>query len=82
MNLCKKCLLSEIDENKFFQSILDYVANIPPNEKVNDEVYEQRLSICKECDELVNGMCKKCGCYVELRAAKLFMSCPSEHKLW
>lgn len=79
---CKKCLLSEIDIEGYYKSILDYVKALPAEEKVSDEVYETRLSICKTCEDLVNGMCKKCGCFVELRAAKQFMNCPSEHKLW
>ena len=79
---CKKCLLADIDENEYFKTILDYVASLPPEDKVSDAIYEQRLNICKECEDLVNGMCKKCGCYVELRAVKLFMNCPSEHKYW
>ncbi len=82
MNLCKKCLLAEIDESDFFQSILNYISKIPPEEKVSDEIYHHRLAACKACDNLLNGMCKKCGCYVELRAAKLFMNCPSENKQW
>ena len=79
---CKKCLLSELNKDEYFKTILDYIAALPAEDKVSDAVYEERLSICKTCDALVNGMCKKCGCFVELRAAKLFMHCPNEQKLW
>lgn len=82
MMLCKKCLLTEIDENEYIKTILDHIASLPVEEKVTEETYNYRLSICKECENLVNGMCKKCGCFVELRAAKRFMNCPSEKKFW
>ena len=45
-----------------------------------EEVYENRLKICKECDDLVAGTCLKCGCYVELRAAVTRNKCPA--KMW
>ena len=31
--------------------------------------YKLRLEKCKKCDFLISGMCLKCGCYVEVRAA-------------
>lgn len=37
---------------------------------------ERRLEGCKSCDELQNGTCMQCGCYVEIRAARLDMHCP------
>ena len=37
---------------------------------------EERLSVCKQCDYLNAGMCKACGCYVEMRAAMKARICP------
>jgi len=46
--------------------------------KSPDVLYEERLSICIECDMLLAGMCRKCGCYVELRAAVTKNYCPGK----
>lgn len=67
--ICKKCLLREMDEAGFFQNMYDYIARIPADDKTPEEEYERRLSICKECEKLLSGMCRMCGCYVEMRAA-------------
>lgn len=65
--ICKKCLLREMDEAGFFQNMYDYIARIPADDKAPEEEYERRLSICKECEKLLSGMCRMCGCYVEMR---------------
>lgn len=36
-------------------------------EYVEDKVYEQRLSICRGCNNLRGGTCKKCGCFVKIK---------------
>ena len=61
--ICKKCLLREMDEAGFFQNMYDYIARIPADDKTPEEEYERRLSICKECEKLLSGMCRMCGCY-------------------
>ena len=66
---CLKCLLREMDENAFFENLHTYIKNLDEDIKATQEVYEERLKICKECDYLEQGMCKACGCFVELRAA-------------
>ena len=74
--ICKKCLLREMDEAGFFQNMYDYIARIPADDKAPEEEYERRLSICKECEKLLSGMCRMCGCYVEMRAAIALRDCP------
>ena len=64
--ICKKCLLSEIDDA----------------EKCREDEYKRRLGICKECVLLNEGTCGACGCYVELRAIKKDARCPQEKKMW
>lgn len=76
--ICKKCLLREMDEAGFFQNMYDYIARIPADDKTPEEEYERRLSICKECEKLLSGMCRMCGCYVEMRAAIALRDCPGE----
>ncbi len=69
MKKCKKCLLLEAGENKSYDTIKEYLANIDPSLKTDIDNYKLRLDKCKECDFLISGMCLKCGCYVEVRAA-------------
>ena len=56
----------------------DYIARIPADDKTPEEEYERRLSICKECEKLLSGMCRMCGCYVEMRAAISTAGLPGE----
>ena len=66
--ICKKCLLREMDEAGFFQNMYDYIARIPADDKTPGEEYEKLLS----------GMCRMCGCYVEMRAAIALRDCPGK----
>lgn len=79
---CRRCLIADMDFDEVTQSILDYINEIPPEKRVDSETYSKRLEICRSCDELVNGICAKCGCFVELRAVKPHMYCASELKKW
>lgn len=74
--ICKKCLLRDMDRDAYFENLHSYIENLDEDKKVKDIVYEQRLSVCKECDLLAEGMCRACGCFVELRAAVKKNSCP------
>jgi hypothetical protein len=46
--------------------------------RVQTEIAEQRLAICKECPELVSAtsQCKKCGCLMNLKTKLPNASCP------
>ncbi|GKX68376.1 DUF6171 family protein [Inconstantimicrobium mannanitabidum] len=79
---CRKCLLSESNIKQYYENIVEYIKVMPIDIKADDETYKHRLSICKQCNHLINGMCGKCGCFVELRAAKKINYCPSEDELW
>lgn len=65
---CKKCLLLEAGEKRSFESVQSYLENLDDILKVDDEIYSNRIEQCKHCDNLISGMCLKCGCYVEIRA--------------
>lgn len=77
-----RCLLKEAGEEELSKSVSEYIASLSAEIKAQDELYKERLSICSQCDNLRNGMCGKCGCYVEMRAAVKGNRCPSEKKLW
>ena len=71
-----------MSEAEYFKNLYDYIARLDEDVNVSDVVYEERLGICKECDNLVSGMCKICGCYVELRAVMAVKSCPAPGEKW
>lgn len=77
--VCKKCLLREMVEADR-SMIQTYIAAIKNEDRVSNDVYETRLSVCKECDRLNAGTCNACGCYVELRALTPVSHCP--YKKW
>lgn len=82
MKVCKRCLLNELDDTDYFKSIYEYIDNIPEINKCGNKEYLKRLDICKGCNNLLNGMCKHCGCFVEVRAAKRNQHCPDRNKYW
>lgn len=77
--VCKKCLQREMAEADR-SMIQTYIAAIKKEDRVSNDVYETRLSACKECDRLNAGTCNACGCYVELRALTPVSHCP--YKKW
>lgn len=78
---CRKCLTRELaDREETYKNLWEYIDNLDTDIRSPEELYEQRLSICRECDLLLEAMCRSCGCYVELRAAVKKNNCP--RKKW
>ena len=78
---CKRCLTRDmIDKDAYFENLKELIENISPEIKTEKEEYEKRLKICTECDLLYDGLCRACGCYVELRAANKNNEC--SYKKW
>tara|TARA_R110001599_G_scaffold21264_2_gene79577 strand:+ start:162 stop:563 length:402 start_codon:yes stop_codon:yes gene_type:complete len=48
---------------------------------VSDEIYEERLAICRECVYYFKptGNCKRCLCFMKLKARLAPMSCPQKY---
>lgn len=80
--ICKKCLLRDMEEGEYFKNMYDYIAHLDPEIKTGHEEYERRLQTCRECEELANGMCRVCGCFVEMRAALEKNYCPAIERKW
>ena len=80
--ICRKCLLRDMPEEAYFQNMYAYIAGLPEEDKVSGDEYERRLSECQKCDQLLNGMCRVCGCFVEMRAAIAVRHCPGAGKRW
>ena len=75
---CKRCLLFEMaDKDDVIAQVEKTRQLMAPGEKATDEEYQRRLTVCKECDKLINATCLKCGCYVEIRALSKHAGCPS-----
>lgn len=73
---CKKCLLYESAEADMLADIKSRINKLTPQERADDDVYSHRLALCQQCDNLISGVCMKCGCYVEFRAAFIKQKCP------
>lgn len=80
---CKKCLLYESAETDILDEIKSKIKGLPSQERADEELYSHRLSLCRQCDNLISGVCMKCGCYVEFRAAFIKQKCPdSKGRKW
>jgi hypothetical protein len=77
---CKKCLLSEFDEQKYIDELKSHIDWLPQSIRADSRLYDERLSVCRDCDYLSAGTCLACGCYVEMRAAVKKNKCP--YKKW
>jgi hypothetical protein len=82
MKPCPRCLLNESDQAELHAVITEYIKNIPPENRTPPAEYNKRLSICKDCDRLLSGMCVLCGCYIELRAARANQRCVESETRW
>ncbi|MCM1569635.1 MAG: DUF6171 family protein [Roseburia sp.] len=75
--VCRRCLVREMaDSQETFRTLQELIENLSSDVRAEDTLYEYRLQICRQCDRLFAGMCRGCGCYVELRAAVAKNSCP------
>ena len=77
-----RCLLKDAGEAEMAASIAEYVALLDDAIRTPEDAYQERLRICQDCPELINGTCRLCGCYVETRAAKKGQQCPMVPPKW
>ncbi len=82
LRVCRKCLLRELDEADYFQKLEQYIENLDETVRVDQHTYEARLSVCRTCENQMRGMCRLCGCFVELRAALRVRRCPDLPCRW
>lgn len=78
--VCKRCFLRESDFGDIYADIARRIENLKPEERSDGALYAQRLAVCAGCESLVAGVCMKCGCYPEFRAAFIKMKCPDGDK--
>ncbi|MBQ7741242.1 MAG: hypothetical protein IJT65_08435 [Eubacterium sp.] len=80
---CKRCLLAEAGNKVELWDIEQFVLTLDKELLVSEEEYQKRITLCKECDELISGLCGRCGCYVELRARLKEKDCPNyDNRRW
>jgi len=71
--------MSEIkDLAKFCWNLINYARTHGHVLSVSEDLYKERVSICKSCDHYdeFENQCKLCGCYVPAKARNIFDSCP------
>ncbi|MBR1664205.1 MAG: hypothetical protein IJ696_07760 [Ruminococcus sp.] len=80
--ICRRCLLSETDFDGIYKNIKQKIALMDDEKRADEKVYEKRLAECLECNNLSNGICSLCGCFVEMRAAAGESFCPDTYDRW
>ena len=75
-------MLYEMADKAAFESIKSYIDALPSEQRIGDEEYHKRLEICRACDMFLAAMCRKCGCYVEVRAIRTDSHCPKSDPCW
>jgi hypothetical protein len=80
---CKGCSADVQVTNKQIQRIL-HSLNAHPEQCVDDEIYEQRMTACRACPSLAyDTTCMHCGCFVAVRAKFIEKGCPHPgHPVW
>lgn len=79
---CLSCLLKGMSDEAYEQTLERYIDNMDEDIKVPEVVYQERLSICVQCEFLRNGICRLCGCFVALRAAPKCNYCADTPAKW
>lgn len=79
---CTRCLLEEAGKGDIYAMVQRSIAKLPENQRAAAQEYERRLKLCADCEYISGGTCLKCGCYVQLRAAKADAHCPLKNRAW
>lgn len=80
LRICKRCLLTDLNQNKEKDMVYQYISELSKKEKASDKLFQERLGICRTCEYLQEYTCQACGCFVEVRAAVNKQKCP--YKRW
>ncbi len=65
---------------KFSWDLIKYLGNNQETLFASDEIYAERIGICKSCDKYMEleNQCSECGCYIPMKAKIVLDSCPLE----
>ncbi len=82
-NKCRICLIRDMaGKDDIYSYIVKTRELLADEDRADDELYEDRLSICTSCKNLIEATCVKCGCYVEIRALARNNHCPLAKRKW
>lgn len=79
---CIRCLLQDMDSGEAYRTLKKYLDSFDEAIRTEDTEYARRLQICRTCPSLREGICMKCGCFVEARALRKQGKCPHEKPRW
>lgn len=75
-------MFSEQEKEKMQKSIEEYLNSLSPETKAVERMFEERLNLCYDCPDYLEGLCRICGCFVKARAAKRQAYCPAVVRRW
>ena len=81
-DVCIPCRKIGLSDSDYETLVRDYVAYIDEDIKTPEPLYQERLEVCSQCSFLQNGLCRLCGCFVMMRAAKIHNRCPDTPAKW
>lgn len=66
---------------KFSHKLINHIQKVSSSEEslsISDEIYNQRIEVCKTCPKYDKEQhrCKECGCFLEVKAKFIFEECP------
>ena len=80
---CRRCLLEDMAGASDVKAAVEKaVRDLPPSDRVSADTRRRRLDACRQCGWLLDGTCRLCGCYVEIRASVRRGRCPDTPDRW
>ncbi len=77
MEKCKRCGLKTVLNDEEIKKAVEQVKAMRGVRLAEDSLYNERLTVCKECEKLEYGStCMSCGCIVQVRALLADGKCP------
>ena len=47
---CRKCLTKDMPDAAYFENMYEYIKNLDEDIKAPDALYQERLSLCRQCE--------------------------------
>lgn len=74
--------MEDFASEEYLENMRIYINSLDEDIRTDDIMYRDRLMICEKCDQLNEGICRICGCFVEYRAAVRIKGCPASEPKW
>lgn len=81
---CERSVSVRVPESEVERLLAAHLRANPLQSRADDEVYGQRVAICRACPDLkyAGTTCRHCGCLVAVRARVKEKSCPAVPARW